>query len=238
MKNINCSSCSNTNCLVLKHCSSQWIELINQKKYQTSIKQDQNIINEGFPVLGIYFIQKGKAKVFSTGFTGKRQVVRFAKEGHLLGHRALGNDDTYPIGVVALEDSLVCFLENTLLDDIFLHNPNFSHGLMMFYSQELRKLEKRMKNIPRMNAREKVAEALLLIYESFGLNEHNELNVPFSRNTIAHIAGTSSEEVSRLLSNFEEEGFINRHGRKIEILNLDDLKTIIVKMDFNVIIQN
>ena len=89
-----------------------------------------------------------------------------------------------------------------------------------------------------MNAREKVAEALLLIYESFGLNEQNELNVHFSRNTIANIAGTSSEEVSRLLSNFEEEGFINRHGRKIEILNLEDLKTIIEKMDFKIIIHN
>lgn len=236
MKNISCSSCSNTNCLVKKHCSPEWIQLIDQKKYQTLIKQNQHIINEGFPVLGIYFIQKGKVKVFSTGFTGKRQVVRFADDGHLLGHRALGTDDAYSIGAIALEDSLVCFFENTVLDEIFIHNPNFSHGLMMFYSQELRKLENRMKNIPRMNAREKVADALLLIFDSFGLNEQNELNVHFSRNTIANIAGSSSEQVSRLLADFEEENLIARYGRKIVILNLDGLKNMIEKPDFQVII--
>lgn len=166
-------------------------------------------------------------KVFSTNIEGQRQFVRFAKEGHLLGHRGLNADDVYPINVVALQDSVVCFIENTQVDYLFKNNRNFAYGLMMFYSSEFRKLESRIKYIPRMNVREKVAEALLMIYDNFGLNNQNELNIILSRKTIANIAGTNAETVSRLFSDFETNGFIVKNGRKITILQLDGLQNII-----------
>lgn len=222
-----CFLCTTSDCLIKKHCSPKGLLTIDQRKNQILIKQNQHLIYEGDAVLGIYFIQKGKMKVFSTDFEEHRQFIRFAKEGHLLGHRGLNIDDVYPINVVALQDSVVCFIENTQVDHLFKNNRNFAYGLMMFYSNEFRKLESRIKNIPRMNVREKVAEALLMIYDNFGLNNQNELNIILSRKTIANIAGTNAETVSRLLSDFETNGFIVKNSRKITILQLDGLNNII-----------
>ena len=223
---ISCSSCLNTNCFVLQFCTPEWIELIDKEKYQTFYKQGQNIIHEGSPVLGIYFIQKGKTKVLSTGLTGSQQIVRFANDGHILGHRGVGND-VYPISVVAMEDSVVCFIENNVLHDVFMSNPKFTYGLMMFYSRELRKMEDRMKNLAQMNIREKIAESLLLVHEVFGVNAANELNVHFTREDIANVAGTTAEQVVRQITDFEEDGFITKSGRKIVLLDLVGLRKII-----------
>jgi len=223
---ISCSSCLNSNCFVLQFCSPEWIKAIDKQKYQTLYTKGQNIIHEGSPVLGIFFIQKGKTKVLSTGLTGRQQIVRFANDGHILGHRGVGND-VYPISVVAMEDSIVCFIENSVLHEVFMNNPEFTYGLMMFYSRELRKMEDRMKNLAQMNIREKIAESLLLIYEIFGVNNLKELDIQFTREDIANVAGTTAEQVVRQFTDFEEEKLIAKSGRKIALLNIDALRKII-----------
>ena len=223
---ISCSSCLNSNCFVLQFCSPEWIKAIDKNKYQTLYTKGQNIIHEGSPVLGIFFIQKGKTKVLSTGLTGRQQIVRFANDGHILGHRGVGND-VYPISVVAMEDSIVCFIGNNILHEVFMNNPEFTYGLMMFYSRELRKMEDRMKNLAQMNIREKIAESLLLIHEIFGVNNLKELDIQFTREDIANVAGTTAEQVVRQFTDFEEEKLIAKSGRKIALLNIDALRNII-----------
>ncbi|MFI5222043.1 MAG: Crp/Fnr family transcriptional regulator [Bacteroidia bacterium] len=223
---ISCKSCTNSNCFVRQFCTPEWIEKIDQKKYQTFYEQGQFIIHEGAPVLGIYFIQNGKVKVLSRGLTGKHQIVRFAREGHILGHRGEGND-VYPISAVAMESSLICFVDNHILSELFQQNPEFTTGLMMYYSRELRKMEDRMKNIAQMNIREKIAESLLLMYEVFGTNEQNEIDIHFTREDIANLAGTTAEQVVRQFTDFEEEGLIKKNARKIQLVNMDRLQRII-----------
>lgn len=223
---ISCTSCLNLNCFVLQFCSPEWIKSVDKNKYQTLYRKGQNIIHEGSPVLGVFFIQNGKTKVLSTGLTGRQQIVRFANDGHILGHRGVGND-VYPISVVAMEDSMVCFIENNMLHDVFMNNPKFTYGLMMFYSRELRRMEDRMKNLAQMNIREKIAESLLLMHEIFGVNNLQELDVHFTREDIANIAGTTAEQVVRQFTDFEVEGLIAKSGRKISLLNIIGLRKII-----------
>ena len=227
MEKTSCELCTNTNCFVKMYCSEEWIQKISSSKFQVVYKQNQNIIREGELILGMFFIQKGKVKVYSTGLESRQHIVRYASDGHILGHMGLGIEK-YSISAVAMEDSLICFIENDMLNEMFVANSKLSIGLMMYYSRELRKSETRMKNIAQMNVKEKVAEALLLMIEIFGLNKENELNVPFSREDIASSVGTNVESVSRQLTLLEEaEGFIEKRGRKIAILNAEGLKKII-----------
>lgn len=229
MKTISCKSCENADCFV-KLCSSGWVQQIDHLKHQTLYKKDQNIIIEGLQVFGVFFIQKGKVKVFSTGLNGREQIVRFATDGHILGHRGIGND-VYPVSAAAMEDSTICFIDNNTLNKIFLANPIFSVELMMYYSNELRKLENRIKNIAQMNIREKTAEALLLMFDIFGVNKNNELNVSFSRTDITGVTGSTRPQVTMQLTEFEKEGFIEKHGKKIALKNIEGLKEIISKFN-------
>lgn len=197
---------------------------MNKRVY--TYKKDQYIIREGDAVLGVYFILKGKVRVFSTGFQEKEQIVRFAKDGHILGHMGSGNEE-YPISAIAMEESVICFLENDTLNNMFLANPKFTVGVMMFYSRELRKIEVRMKNIAHMNIREKVVDALLLIYENFGLNDAKELNVALSREDIANTVGTNYQQVSRMLTELEDDGLIKKRIKRIALTDIEGLKKII-----------
>lgn len=223
--------CANKSCLVQRFGSYKMMDEIDLKKSQSWYKKGSYIITEGSPVTGIYFIYQGKVKVVTEGLMGKEQIVRLANDGHILGHRGYGGE-IYPIGAVALEETVVCFIDNETLEQAFLEYPQFTIGLMMFYSQELRKTEKRIKYLSQMTVREKIAEALLYLIEMFGIKKKTKaMDVNLSRGEISELAGTNADQVSRVISDFKKEGILDTRGRRIIILDHDRLKEVIGSYD-------
>lgn len=225
---IPCDECKNSGCLI-KFCHVDWLTLVNEKKTQTLFRKGQHIFLEGNPVFGIYFIQQGKVKVTASNFNGKKQIVRLAGDGHILGHRGY-TGETYPIDSFTLEDSSICFFDNQTMYDAFMENPMFSFEMMMFYSKELRKSEQRNKVFAQMTVEEKIIFTLLYMASTFGLSTADKtINVTLSRQEIAEIAGTNAEQVSRTITVLNEKGFIKLIGKKILIMDAEGLKKKITR---------
>lgn len=219
-KTISCNQCKNDLCFFKQYESSLNIPLVESKKQQEDFLQGQYIIHEGSPIHGIFFVQKGKVKVFSAGLNGTPQIVRLVHAGESLCFRGYGRK-TYLTDSVALEESRICFFEEknfAQLCDLSL----LSTHLVSYLGTELEIAEKRLKYLMQMNVREKTAEALLFMKKSFGVNKENELDVYMSRKDIAAIAGTSEELIIRQLSEFEKEKLIERRDRGSKIALLDE----------------
>lgn len=221
------TSCTNCpqGCFVNRFCSKQSVEILDKSKRIALYKKGQYIFHEGNLVQGIYIVKSGKVKVINTGFNQKTQIIRFAKDGHLLGHRGLG-DKYYLISAVAIEDSTLCFIEDTVFTEFLIHEPQLSYQLMLFYAEELRIAETRMKNLAQMTVLEKAAEALLIIKRTFGIDQKNQsflLDIMLSRRDMAELAGLSTEQLIRCLSEFRKRKIISIHGKKIIILRPEKL---------------
>ncbi len=220
LEKLSCKSCTLKKCFIKSNCSPKWIEEIDKEKVNIQFKKDQTIIYGGQPVQGLYFIYSGKVKVVLVGYKGTEQIVRLTKPAHVLGHRGEGNE-VHLISAIAIDHTLVCFIENSTIHNAFLENAKLSLGLMMYYSQELRKIETRVKYIAQMTVRERVAEGLLFIGEVFG--EHKGLRISFDvllkRKELAAIAGTNVEQVSRMLTELRNDGLIEVVNNKISIIN-------------------
>ncbi len=224
---IECGKCTSINCFVKKYCSGVPLTKISSSKNQDFYKKGDHIFREGNTMLGIHFIQNGGVKIVTPNLHGREQVVRLASDGNILGHRVLGNDKYY-FNAIALMDTNVCFIETAIFKDTCMTSPDFAYGLILFYALELRRTELRVKYQSQMNIREKVAEAFVYLHEIFGTDAKTKmLNVELSRQEIADTAGTTPEQVSRQLSDFEEEKLILRKKREIQILNLGGLQSIV-----------
>ena len=139
MKNrIECYECKNEKCFIKQGCFGEWLNKINSNKNLLLYKKGNYIFSEGEPIYGIYFIQHGGIKVVTTSLHGRKQIVRLAKEGQILGHRGVGRTYYY-FNAVALMDSLVCFVENELFYDACMNCPKFAYNLIFFYASELRR---------------------------------------------------------------------------------------------------
>ncbi|MGP8216313.1 MAG: Crp/Fnr family transcriptional regulator [Bacteroidia bacterium] len=223
----NCTNCPNSNCFINKNCSEEWLLLVNDKKKHFKRKSGQAIIYAGMSLQSLYFIYEGKVKVVADGLFGKQQIKRLTKPGDILGFRELDGNHICSSSVYAIEDSLICSVERDFFLEVLKANPEMMLETLLLLTKELRTSEWRMKNLTLMNVREKISHSLLYMHEVFGNIPGGEIDVKLTRQEIGEIACTSKELVSRTLSDFEEEEIIRTEGKKIFLLNLQELKNMI-----------
>jgi CRP-like cAMP-binding protein len=226
-----CDSCINTDCLIKKNLSNLPNSAFVEHKKTLKCKKGQQFIIEGAPVNGLFFILKGTVKVFRTGINGREQIVRFAKEGEIIGHRGFGTEEYYSIGSIALRDTVLCYFSKDDLQEALLENPKFGYDMMLFYANELNRSESKVKTISQMTVRERVIDTLLYIHRKFG-DLRGFLNLPLSRKEYADYAGTTEEQVIRIFSTLKKEGLIIAQGKKIGIANIQNLKNEISEHNY------
>ena len=185
-------------------------------------RKSQSFILEGSPVHGLYFIYDGKAKVYSRGFQGRDQIIRFAGNGDIVGHRGLLTFESYKISATAVEDSTLCYFSSEILIEMLHSVANLSFDLMKFYAEELQRSEDKVKKFSQMNVRERVIDALMYIIRKFGTTE-GVINFKVSRREIADFAGTTEDQVTRVLSKLNQEKLIHLEKKLIQIIDLEML---------------
>ena len=226
-----CSICENKNCLINRNLSNFKDSQFLNNKNNIKCKKGQQFIIEGAPVNGLFFILKGTVKVFRTGINGREQIVRFATEGEIIGHRGFGTEEYYSIGAIALKDSVLCYFSKEDLQDVLLENPKFAYDMMLFYANELNRSENKVKSISQMTVRERVVDSLLYIHRKFGIL-NNYINLALSRKEYADYAGTTEEQVIRVFSSLKKEGLISARGKKISIPDVQLLKNEISEHNY------
>lgn len=225
LKPTNCHECEQADCYMLNHCSADWIDFVNKSKSCFQVKKGEPIFNEGDKVEGVYFIQEGKAKVFKVGVNHKEQIFRFVKSGDILGFKGWEREKM-SISASALENSKICFINRNDFDEILKNNSKLTYDLMSFYANELYKSEVKARNLAQMSVVELVATSLLYIYKVYGENKEGYLDVCLSRQELASLSGTTKEQVSKYLSEFNEEGIIITDKRAIKLLSTNKLRKI------------
>lgn len=189
-----------------------------------SFKKGQVIFSEGGHPLGLFCINDGKVKIEHSGVDGKEQIVRMAKGGDVLGYRALLSNERYNASAVALDDTDVCFIPKDPFFNVLKTSPGLSLDIIKMLSSELRKAEETITDLAQKPVRERMAEALLFLKETYGFEEDGQtINVILSREDIANLVGTATETAIRLLSEFKKDGIVESVGKKLRIANIEKL---------------
>ncbi len=227
-----CETCSHLNCFINKYCSNEWKPLITYYKTSTDYPAGATIFSEGDPVEGIYQIYTGKIKVVTSIDGGKERIIRLATSEQMLGHRGLGGKMNYPVTAITLEPSQITFIPIDIFYKTVKANADLAFHMMMFFADEFKTTEKRMKMMASLSAKEKVAVSIMTIVNAFGFNAEDPTLLDFTptRKDIASIAGTTYETAIRVLSNLEKSKIIIQEGKAIRVLNLGFLKAL-CKMD-------
>ncbi|SFW41403.1 Crp/Fnr family transcriptional regulator [Chitinophaga sancti] len=200
------------------------LEEIDAAKVCSTYKKGEVVFQEGTYPFGIYCVNTGKIKLSHSGDDGREQIVRLAKPGDIIGYKALLSAERYTASAIALDDSSVCFIPKDLFMSILQKDANLSFEMMRIIASELRKAETKITHLAQKPVRERLAETLLFIKETYGVEQDGTtLNVRLSREEIANLVGTATESAIRLLSEFKKDGLIELQGKKIRLLNLEEI---------------
>ena len=182
-------------------------------------KRGSVIYSEGDFAKGCYFLYSGILKVFKTGIEGKEQIIRFAKDGDLIGFRSVLSHERFCTSAKVIEDAIVCFIPANILTKLIQENSNFALQLMKVTCTELGEANSYITDIAQKTVRERLAEVLVQLEDTFGLNNEGTLKISLTREELANMVGTATESVIRLLSEFKSDKLIELNGRKIKILD-------------------
>ena len=204
---------------------NELIQLANCKTSYT-IRKGEPIFEEGENINGVFCIKAGVCKLSKLSPNGKDQIVKLVKSGELLGQRSAISDEPTNLSAVALEDMEVCFIPKKEILGFFNSNNQFSMNVMKSICGDLKESDDHMVSLAQKSVKERLAETLLNLEDSFGKNEDGTLKVQLSREELAGMIGTATESCIRLLSEFNKSGFIDLIGKKIAIKDRVKLKRI------------
>lgn len=122
----------------------------------------------------------------------------------------------------AMEESQVCFLENTDFENLRKKSKEISENLIQLLCETLRDADQRIASLEAHPLRVRVAATILDLYRKMGRNQH----LSADRATIAEMAGTVPESLARVLTEFEGEKVIERRGRSLYICDMAALETV------------
>ena len=184
------------------------------------------IFHEGSHPRGVFFISKGKVKVFKTNEDARDYVVGLHKAGDFIGYLALLKDEPYTESAMALEDTEVLFIPKKDFLALMYNNRDVSYKFIQMMSHRLEEKEEQLLHLAYDTVRKRVADALLLLQERYKEEAESTFSMAISREDLANIVGTSKECVIRVLSEFKSDGIVSTQKSEIRILQPEMLAKV------------
>jgi CRP-like cAMP-binding protein len=222
----NCQRCIVKELSKLSALTSSQLKQVSACKTASSFKKGDVILKEGSMLNGVYCIKEGKCKLTKLGPDGKEQIIKFITSGDMLGYRAVLAEEPVSLSVVALEDMAACFIPKQDILTVFHQNKNFSKNLFSNVCNELNDANTIITNMAQKTVRERLAETLLFLEDTFGHDEDGFIDVVLSREELSSVVGTATESAIRLLSEMKKNRIISLEGKRIKILDGAVIKRI------------
>lgn len=222
--------CDVNSCLLCSLCLPDWLPAIVAHKKNFEVKKGQQLFKEGDPVSGIFFVFKGTVKVHKRWDSEKELIMRFAKQGDIIGHLGLGNEPLYPVSATAMENTVVCYLNMDFFESTLKVNTHLTYKLMRFFANELQESQRRMRDLAHMPVKARIAQSLISLKNQFGLKENGLVDLEITRQDIASFAGASYETLFKVATELTNLNIIELSGKTIRI-HKEELLSQIIKGD-------
>lgn len=202
-------------------------ELLVKEFTVQRFKKNELIYCEGEQPTHIMCLLSGKVKIFKDGVGGRSQIIRVIKPMEYFAYRAYFSGDNYVTAAAAFEPSVICMIPMKVITRLVHENNDLAQFFIRQLATDLGIADERTVNLTQKHIRGRLAEALLFLKESYGVEEdESTLSIYLSREDLANLSNMTTSNAIRTLSNFASERLITIDGRKIKLIDEDRLKKI------------
>ena len=190
-------------------------------------KKNETIYCEGETPTHLMCLLNRKVKIYKDGVGGRSQIIRMIKPVEYFGYRAFFAKENFVTAASAFEPSTICMIPMTAIMKLLSENNKLAMFFIRQLSVDLGIADERTVNLTQKHIRGRLAESLLFLKDSYGLEEdQSTLSIYLSREDLANLSNMTTSNAIRTLSNFAAERLITIDGRKIKIIDEEKLKKI------------
>jgi CRP-like cAMP-binding protein len=170
-------------------------------------KRGEYIVEQGKKCESLFILLAGRARVVVTDRRDREVILATLHPGDYLGEMSLIDQEPHSATVEAEVQTDALVLGGDDFNRCLLENNSTMTAVLRGLVQRLRSADRKIESLALMNVYGRVANVLL---ESVQPNADNIriIRDKISRQDIAKMVGASREMVSRVMKDFEEQGFI------------------------------
>ena len=170
-------------------------------------KRGEILVEQGKKTDALYIVLTGRTRVVMADNKGREVILATLASGDYVGEMSLIDDAPHSATVVADQQVDVLVLGRDSFLRCLGENLEMSHAVMRGLVQRLRKASENISSLALMGVYGRVAKVLL---DSAEPDATGALMIrdKVSRQDVAKMVGASREMVSRVMKDFEEQGFV------------------------------
>ena len=187
---------------------------------ERSFADGEFVFWEGDAPNWFYIIVEGRVKVLKHSSRGKDFIIAFFGSGEMFGEVAVFEDKPYPASAQAVSATRVLGIKKADLLSFLAQHPQVALRIISILSGRLRDAQNRLKDLAGERIEQRLARTLLMLSSKLGTT------LPFTRQELADMAGTTAETTIRFLSRLKDAGIIRSTRGKVIIINDTKLKLL------------
>lgn len=175
---------------------------------------------QGDPAEYLYILLSGRAKLCQIAPDGQQVNLRTISENQLFGAiGAVQKGAVYPACAQALEDSSALAIRSDEFHRFLEQHPHLSFGLMQLMTGYIQEMQNRYRESVTEKVEQRIARVLLRLAGQSGarVDDGIRIELAFSRQDLAEMAGTTLYTVSRILSAWEKQGLISTGRERVTL---------------------
>ena len=151
---------------------------------------------------------------------GEQVVPRYISAGELFGIARALNMETYPASAVAASDCVVLSWPTAVWDGLVAKHPTFATNTYRTVGKRLAETQQQVVELATARVEQRVANAILKLANQTGRRtpEGILIDFPVTRQDISEMTGTTLHTVSRLMSSWEDLGWVKSGLKMITLV--------------------
>jgi CRP/FNR family transcriptional regulator len=187
---------------------------------ERSFMSNEFIFWDGDTPQWFYIVAEGKVKVLKHSSLGKEFIVAFFGPGEMFGEVAVFENKPYPASAQAVAETKVVGIKREDFLSFLTNRPQVALRIINVLGGRLRDAQGRLRDLAGERVEQRLASVLLMLSSKLGLT------LPFTRQEIADMVGTTTETAIRVMSHLKDRGIIRSVRGKVIILNKEKLRIL------------
>jgi CRP/FNR family transcriptional regulator/CRP/FNR family cyclic AMP-dependent transcriptional regulator len=186
------------------------------------------IFHQGDPGDTMHLVRSGRIKIVVPSESGDEAVLAILGPGDCFGELAVIDGGPRSASVVAMEQVETLMLGRQDFLAFFRGNSEAAERLVVNLARIIRRVNEDVADLAFLDLPGRLAKKLLDLADSHGEPTDGgkgiEISVPLTQEELAGMIGATRPSVNKVLGWYEDQGAIQRRGRKIAILKPDMLR--------------
>lgn len=166
------------------------------------------IFIEGQPIRQVLLIKSGYIKLTQVSQDGSEVILRLSGIGDIVGVLSLSADSVHTCSAHVVETCSGLSWEAVKFESFLEQLPGMRKNVVRILSNRLNEIEERFREVATEKVGIRVAHELIRLLKQVGKPLNGGIEVGLSREELAQMTGTTLFTISRLMSEWEQLGFV------------------------------